>query len=387
MDYHATTPVDARVVEAMLPYFTERFGNAASKGHRYGEAAEEAVEAAREALAAAIGAVDAREIVFTSGATESNNLALQGAMDFYRTRGNHLVVSAIEHKAVLDTARALEARGARLTIIPVDREGLVDLAALAAAVTEETVVVSIMHANNEIGTLQPLHAIAAIAHERGALFHTDATQSVGKVPVDVEAAEVDLLSFSAHKLYGPKGVGALYVRRSGPRVRLTPLIWGGGHERGMRSGTLNVPGIVGFGAAAGLCAPQESARVAALRDRLEAALLARIDAIHVNGSRVHRLPGNLNVAFECVEGESLQLALERDVAVSTGSACTSATLAPSHVLRAIGLSDDVANASLRFGLGRFNTEAEVDFVADRVVAEVERLRGLSPLYSLRTRSL
>ncbi|HEY3998336.1 MAG TPA: aminotransferase class V-fold PLP-dependent enzyme [Candidatus Xenobia bacterium] len=382
LDHHATTPVDPRVLEAMLPYFTETFGNAASKGHAWGETAEDAVAVARADIAAALGAEDAKSIVFTSGATESDNLALQGAMAWYRERGNHLIVSAIEHKAVLDTARALEKTGIEVTVLPVDTNGQVSPDVLDKAITPHTVLVSIMHANNEIGTIQPLQDLVTVAHRHGALFHTDATQSVGHVPLDVAALDVDLLSFSAHKLYGPKGVGGLYVRRHSPRVRLSPILHGGGHEAGMRSGTLNVPGIVGMAAAcklamAGLA--DETARLLRLKERLAARLLA-LPGTGVNGHPTDRLAGNLNMWFRWVEGESVSLQLAHEVAVSTGSACTSASLTPSHVLRAIGLSDDLANASVRFGLGRFTTETDIDFAAERVGAAVERLRSMSPLY-------
>lgn len=388
MDHHATTPVDPRVLEHMLPYFSEKFGNAASRTHRFGWDAEAAVESARDSVAKLLGARP-REIVFTSGATESDNLAIKGVVEWYRDRGDGVITAATEHRAVLDTCRALERAGrARVTVLPVDRHGLVDPDDLRRAIDERTVLVSIMHANNEIGTIAPIEEYAAICRERGVLFHTDATQSVGRIPIDVEAMGVDLLSCSAHKIYGPKGCGALYVRGREPRVRLVPLIHGGGHERGLRSGTLNVPAIVGFGAACEIAAAEmevEQRRLAALRDRLYAGILDRLEGVRLNGHPDKRLAGNLHLTFEGVEGESLLMALD-DVAVSSGSACTSATLEPSHVLRAIGVPEDEAHGSVRFGLGRFNTEEEVDYVVDRVCAEVERLRRLSPAWAARTRS-
>jgi cysteine desulfurase len=381
MDHHATTPVDPRVLEAMLPYFTEHFGNAASKSHAFGWRAEEAVEAARARVAALIGA-EPREIAFTSGATESDNLAIKGAARFHQARGRHLVSCATEHKAVLDSLHALERQGFEVALLPVDRDGRVDPEAVARAIRPDTILVSIMHANNETGVLQPIEEIGRVTRERGVLFHTDAVQSVGKVPFDVNAASADLVSLSAHKMYGPKGVGALYVRRK-PRARLIAEIDGGGHERGLRSGTLNVPGIVGFGEACAIAAaelPAESARVLALRERLREGLL-RIEKVTVNGSLAHRLPGNLNVSFACVEGEALMMAV-KDVAVSSGSACTSASLEPSYVLRAMGVPDDLAHSSLRFGLGRANTAEEVDHVIDLVARKVEKLRDMSPLWEL-----
>lgn len=377
MDHHATTPVDPRVLEAMLPYLRERFGNAASRGHAYGWEAEEAVELAREQVAALIGA-SPREIIFTSGATESDNLALKGAAAAYQARGRHLVTARTEHNAVLDTARALERQGWEVTWLQPDPDGIVRPETVAAALRHDTVLVSVMHGNNEIGVLNPIAEIGALCRERGVLFHTDAAQTAGKVPLDVEATNVDLASLSAHKMYGPKGVGALYVRRRRPRVRLEPIIHGGGHERGLRSGTLPVHQIAGFGAACAIARDEmeaESARVAALRDRLADGILSRLQGVTVNGSREHRLPGNLNLSFEGVEGEALLMEL-RGVALSSGAACTSATLEPSHVLRAIGVPDDLAHASLRFGLGRYNTEEEVDRVVEDVVAAVERLRAL-----------
>jgi cysteine desulfurase len=387
MDYHATTPVDGRVLETMLPYFSERFGNASSRNHAYGWEAEEAVERGRSQVAALLGARP-KEIIFTSGATESNNLAIKGVLEFHRQRGDHVITAASEHNAVLDPCRALERAGrARLTVLPVDADGLVDPDEVRRAITPDTVLISIMHANNEIGTIHPLAEIGRIAREHDVLFHSDATQAVGKIPFDVDALGVDLVSLSAHKLYGPKGAGALYVRARERRVRLAPLLHGGGHERGLRSGTLNVPGIVGLGRAceiAGVEMEEEGKRVGALRDRLQAGLFGQLDALRLNGHPTRRLPGNLNVSFTYVEGESLLMALD-DVAVSSGSACTSATLEPSHVLRALGVGDDLAHSSLRFGLGRFSTEAEVDFVIDRVVAEVRRLRELSAGYQAAAR--
>jgi cysteine desulfurase len=383
MDNHATTPVDPRVLEAMIPYFTDRFGNAASRNHSFGWQAEEAVEAARKRVAELIGAT-AKEIVFTSGATESDNLAIKGAARMYREKGNHLITVVTEHKAVIDTCKHLEKEGFDVTYLPVGRDGLVDLDRLRAAVTDRTTLISVMAANNEVGVLQPIAEIGRIARERGVLFHTDAVQAAGKVPFDVNASNVDMASLSAHKMYGPKGVGALYVRRRNPRVLLTPIIDGGGHERGMRSGTLNVPGIVGFGKAAALCReelPAESARLAALRDRLFDGLRRNLDEVFANGSMTHRLPGNLNASFAYVEGESLLMGIG-DIAVSSGSACTSATLEPSYVLKALGVGDELAHSSIRFGLGRFNTEEEVDFVVEKLSAVVARLREMSPLYEL-----
>jgi cysteine desulfurase len=381
MDCHATTPVDPRVVQAMLPFFGEHFGNASSRTHSFGWAAEEAVERARAQVAALVGA-EPREIVFTSGATESNALALRGALQAARQRGDHVVTTAIEHKAVLDTCRRLEAEGFRATVVPVRPDGRVDPAAVRAALEPATVLVSVMAANNEIGTLQPLAEIGRLAAERGLLFHTDAAQAVGKVPLDVEELRLDLLSLSAHKLYGPKGVGALFVRRRGRRVRLQPQTDGGGQERGLRSGTLNVPGIVGLCAACELAQAaleSEAARLGALRDRLLHGILERLDGVTVNGSLEHRLPANLNLSFAGVQGESL-LMMMNDVAVSPGAACDSANSEPSHVARAIGVPDDLARSALRFGLGRFTTEEEVDYVVAKVVASVQRLRAASPLY-------
>ena len=383
MDNHATTPVDPRVLEAMLPYFTEKFGNAASRNHAYGWQAEEAVETARKQIAELIGAT-AKEIVITSGATESDNLAIKGAAQMYREKGNHIITCVTEHKAVIDTCKHLEKEGFQVTYLPVQKDGLIDLEQLRAAITERTILISIMAANNEVGVLQPIAQIGAMARERGILFHTDAVQAAGKIPFDVNAMNVDMASLSGHKMYGPKGVGALYVRRRNPRVLLTPIIDGGGHERGMRSGTLNVPGIVGMGKAAELARlelAEEGARLTALRNRLWDGLRKGLDEIYVNGSMEHRLPGNLNVSFAYVEGESLLMGVN-DVAVSSGSACTSATLEPSYVLKAMGLGDELAHSSIRFGLGRFNTEEEVDYVVNKLVSVVARLREMSPLYEL-----
>jgi cysteine desulfurase len=383
MDNHATTPVDPRVFEAMRPYFTEVFGNAASRNHSFGWQAEEAVEKARKQIGELIGAT-AKEIVLTSGATESNNLAIKGVAEMYAEKGNHIITAATEHKAVLDTCKRLEKEGVRVTYLAVQQNGLVDLDQLRAAITDKTILITIMYANNEIGVLQPIAEIGKIAKERGVLFHTDATQAVGKVPVNVAADNVDLLSISGHKMYGPKGVGALYVRRRNPRVQLTAQIDGGGHERGMRSGTLNVPGIVGLGEACAIAKaemPAESKRLGFLRDKLKDRLLASLDEVYINGTMEHRLPNNLNISFAYVEGESLLMGIN-DVAVSSGSACTSATLEPSYVLKALGAGDDLAHSSIRFGLGRFNTEEEVDYVASKVVDVVQKLRELSPLYEM-----
>ncbi len=383
LDNHATTPVDPRVLEEMLPYFTDRFGNAASRNHAFGWAAEEAVELARERIANLIGAT-AKEIVFTSGATESDNLAIKGVAEMYREKGNHIITVVTEHKAVLDTCKRLEKYGYRVTYLPVQKDGLISLDDVKAAMDDKTILVTIMAANNEIGVLQPIEEIGKICRERGVLFHTDAVHAVGKVPIDVNKQNIDLASISGHKIYGPKGVGALYVRRRNPRVQVSPIIDGGGHERGMRSGTLNVPGIVGLGKACALASEemlQESCRLAGLRNRLKDKIMGRLDEVYINGSIEHRLPGNLNISFAYVEGESLLMGIN-DVAVSSGSACTSATLEPSYVLKALGTGDELAHSSIRFGIGRFNTEAEIDYVADRVCETVERLRELSPLYEL-----
>ncbi|MBV9670769.1 MAG: IscS subfamily cysteine desulfurase [Acidobacteriales bacterium] len=383
MDNHATTPMDPRVLEAMLPYFTEKFGNSASRNHPFGWVAEEGVEIAREQVAKLVGATP-KEIIFTSGATESDNLAIKGVAEMYREKGNHIITAVTEHKAVLDTCKRLEKYGYRVTYLPVQKDGLVDLEQLKQVMDDKTILVTIMSANNEIGVLQPIAEIGKLCHERGVVFHTDATQSVGKVPIDVNKQNIDVMSISAHKMYGPKGVGAMYVRRKNPRVQVSAIIDGGGHERGMRSGTLNVPGIVGLGKACAICMeemPQESCRLAGLRNQLRDNIMGRLDEVYINGSMEHRLPANLNISFAYVEGESLLMGIN-DIAVSSGSACTSATLEPSYVLKALGTGDDLAHSSIRFGIGRFNTEAEVDYVADRVVETVTRLRELSPLYEM-----
>ncbi|HVW78577.1 MAG TPA: IscS subfamily cysteine desulfurase [Alloacidobacterium sp.] len=383
MDNHATTPLDPRVLEAMMPYLTSIYGNAASRNHSFGWEAEKAVEQAREQVAKLIGAT-AKEIIFTSGATESNNLAIKGIGEMYRERGNHIITQVTEHKAVLDTCKRMEKAGFRVTYLPVKADGLIDIEDLKRAIDDKTILVSIMFANNEIGVIQPIAEIGKICREKGVIFHTDAVQAVGKIPVDINALNIDVLSLSGHKIYGPKGVGALYVRRRNPRVQISEQINGGGHERGMRSGTLNVPGIVGLGKACELAGEEmgaETKRLTALRDKLKNKLESSLDYIHVNGSMEHRLPGNLNMSFVYVEGESLLMGIN-DVAVSSGSACTSATLEPSYVLKALGLGDDVAHSSIRFGLGRFNTEAEVDYVADKVIDIVQKLRELSPLYEM-----
>jgi cysteine desulfurase len=382
MDNNATTALDPRVLEAMLPYFREVYGNAASRSHSFGWTAEKATDQAREQVAALIGATG-KEIVWTSGATESDNLAIKGAAEFLKDRGNHIITAQTEHKAVLDTCKRLEKEGFEVTYLPVGEDGRVDPQVVRAAMTDKTILVSIMLANNEIGSVNPVEQIGAVVKERGALFHIDAVQGVGKIPFDVNAARADLVSLSAHKMYGPKGVGALYVRRK-PRVRLTAMIDGGGHERGMRSGTLNVPGIVGFGVAAELCRlemPEEAKRTLALRERLRKGIAERVSDTYINGSLEHRLPGNLNVSFAYVEGEAMLMAL-KDVAVSSGSACTSASLEPSYVLRAVGVGEELAHTSIRFGIGRFNTEEEVDFVIDLVARKVTKLRELSPLYEM-----
>jgi cysteine desulfurase len=380
LDNHATTPVDPRVLEAMLPYFTERFGNASSKSHAFGWEAEAAVDAARQQIAKLIGAA-AKEIVITSGATESDNLALKGVADAYRDKGNHIVTCVTEHKAVLDSCKVLQKHGFEVTYLPVRPDGLIDVERLKEALTDKTILISIMAANNEIGTINPIREIGRLAKERNILFHTDATQAVGKLPINVGAMGIDLLSLTAHKMYGPKGVGALYVRGK-PPVKLTPLIDGGGHERGMRSGTLNVAGIVGLGKACELSQKEmsvEGERLIALRERLKEGIFAELDEVYVNGHPTQRLPGNLNLSFAYVEGESLLMGL-KEIAVSTGSACTSASLEPSYVLKALGVSDELGYSAIRFGLGRFTTEEEIDFTIRRVVEEVRRLREISPLY-------
>ncbi len=383
MDNHATTPMDPRVLDAMMPFFTNQFGNAASRNHKFGWEAEEAVEEGRKQVAALIGA-DPREIVFTSGATESDNLAVKGAAWMYREKGDHIITCVTEHKAILDTCKHLEKEGFRITFLPVDGKGMVDLDDLRKAITAKTILVSIMTANNEVGVIQEIKQIGQIARERGVLFHTDAVQAAGKIPFNVNEMNVDLASLSAHKIYGPKGAGALYVRRRNPRVLLTPIIDGGGHERGMRSGTLNVTGIVGFGKAAQIAReelPRESAEMLRLREKLRTTLERELDEVYINGDLDKRLPGNLNMSFAYVEGESLLMGIN-DIAVSSGSACTSASLEPSYVLKALGVGEDLAHTSIRFGIGRFNTEEEVDYVANRVIDVVRRLRELSPLYEM-----
>jgi cysteine desulfurase len=383
MDYHATTPVDPRVLEAMMPYFTAKFGNAASRNHPFGWEAEEAVEAARKQVADLIGA-NAKELIFTSGATESNNLAIKGVAEMYREKGNHIITCVTEHKAVVDTCKKLEKQGLRVTYLPVQKDGRISLDDLRASISDKTILITIMAANNEIGVIQPIAEIGAIAKEKGILFHTDAVQAVGKVPFDVTAMKTDLVSLSGHKIYGPKGVGALYVRRRNPRVLLAEQISGGGHERGMRSGTLNVPGIVGLGKAAELCRlemQKDTERLGKLRDRLNEGLHKNLDEIYINGSMEHRLPHNLNISFAYVEGESLLMGIN-DVAVSSGSACTSASLEPSYVLKALGAGDDLAHSSIRFGLGRWTTDEEVDYVIDKLTKVVRRLREMSPLYEM-----
>ena len=383
MDYHATTPMDPRVLEAMLPYFTEKFGNAASRNHSFGWEAEQAVDDARRQIATLIHA-DPKEIIFTSGATESDNLALKGVVEMYREKGDHMITSVTEHRAVLDTVKRLEKQGIKVTYLPVDKEGFVNPDDLNKAITDKTILISIMMANNEIGTINPVVEIGKIAKSRGVLFHCDATQGVGKIPVDVEAMGIDLMSFSAHKIYGPKGVGALYVRRKNPRVRLAPMIDGGGHERGMRSGTLPVPLIVGFGKACEICMqvmPDESKRLTQLRERLKEGILKNLDEVYLNGHSTKRLPNNMNLSFAYVEGESVLMGL-KEIAVSSGSACTSATLEPSYVIRALGVGSDLAHSSIRFGLGRFNTDEEVDYVIKRVTETIRKLRAMSPLYEM-----
>jgi cysteine desulfurase len=383
MDNHATTPLDPRVLDAMMPYLTDKFGNAASRNHQFGWDAEAAVEDARKQIALLIGA-DPREIVFTSGATESNNLALKGVAGMYREKGDHIITCVTEHKAVLDSCKHLEKEGCRVTFLPVNDKGFVSLDDIRNAITDKTILISIMTANNEVGVVQNIKEIGKLARERGVLFHTDAVQAVGKIQFNVNEMNVDLASLSAHKMYGPKGVGALYVRRRNPRVLLTPIIDGGGHERGMRSGTLNVPGIAGFGKAAQIAREdleKEMAEMFRMRERLRATLERELDEVYINGDLEKRLPGNLNMSFAYVEGESLLMGIH-DIAVSSGSACTSASLEPSYVLKALGVGEDLAHTSIRFGIGRFNTDEEVDYVANRVIETVRRLRELSPLYEM-----
>ncbi len=383
LDYAATCPVDARVLDAMLPFFTGVYGNAASRTHSYGWAAEEAVEGARVEIARTINA-DAKEITFTSGATESDNLALKGVAEFHRSKGNHIITVCTEHKAILDSAKHLERNGFEVTYLPVDTTGLISLDELARAITDKTILVSVMFANNETGAIQPIAEIGRLCHDRKVLFHTDAVQAFGKVPVDVQEMNIDLMSISSHKIYGPKGVGALYVRRRRPRVRISPQIHGGGHERGNRSGTLNVPGIVGFGAAARIARDSmasESARILGLREHMRQRFVDEVPHVKHNGSLEHGLPGTLNMSFEYIEGESLLMGL-KDIAVSSGSACTSASLEPSYVLRAMGLDDELAHSSLRITIGRFTTREELDYVADRIKEVVARLREMSPLWEM-----
>jgi cysteine desulfurase len=384
MDNHSTTPVDPRVVDAMLPYFSGTFGNAASRTHAFGWTAEAAVEDARETIAKFIGASTGKEIVFTSGATESDNLAIKGAAEYYKERGNHIITTTIEHKAVLDSCKRLERQGFEVTYLDVEKNGMVDPAKVERAITDKTILVSVMLANNEVGTIQPIEEIGKITRARSVLLHSDAVQGVGRTPFDVEKMNVDLASITAHKIYGPKGVGALYVRRAKPRVRLASQMDGGGHERGNRSGTLNVPGIIGFAKACELMmaeGAEENVRIQGLRDRLCRRLQGALDVVTLNGDPERRLPGNLNLSFSFVEGEGLMMAI-KDVAVSSGSACTSASLEPSYVLKAMGLDEELAHSSLRFGIGRFNTEEEVDYVAELLINKVKKLRDISPLYEM-----
>ena len=383
LDNNATTPMDPRVLEAMTPYFLEHYGNAASRNHSFGWEAEEAVDYAREQIAKLIGA-DSKEIIFTSGATEGDNLAIKGVFEMYASKGNHIITATTEHKAVLDTCKHIEKLGGEVTYLEVNSEGLIDLQQLEAAMKPTTILVAIMYANNETGTIQPVREISAIAKKHGALFFTDATQAVGKVPVDVIADGIDICAFSAHKMYGPKGVGAIYVRRKNPRVKVTAQMDGGGHERGMRSGTLNVPGIVGFGKACEICRldmEEDTKRISKLRDKLENALL-KLEEAYVNGSREHRLPHVANISFKYVEGEGLMMGFNKNIALSSGSACTSASLEPSYVLKALGLGDDLAHSSLRFGLGRFTTEEQIDYTINAISETVLKLREMSPLWEM-----
>ena len=383
LDHNATTPCDPRVVEAMVPYFTNAFGNAASRNHPFGWQAEEAVDYAREQVAKLIGA-DPKEIIFTSGATEGDNLAIKGVYEMYASKGNHIITCNIEHKAVLDTSRNLEKEGAEITYLDVKPNGLIDLAALEAAIKPTTILIAIMYANNEIGTVMPMREISAIARKHGVLVFTDGVQAVGKIPVDVNKDGIDLMAFTAHKMYGPKGVGALYVRRKNPRVKVTAQIDGGGHERGMRSGTLNVPGIVGFGKACEICLQEmesDAKRISQLRDKLENALL-KVEESYLNGDKESRLPHVTNISFKYVEGEGLMMGFNKNIALSSGSACTSASLEPSYVLKALGLGDDLAHSSLRFGLGRFTTEEQIDYTIEHVTNTVNKLREMSPLWEM-----
>ncbi|MBS1777463.1 MAG: IscS subfamily cysteine desulfurase [Bacteroidetes bacterium] len=383
LDNNATTPVDPRVLEAMLPYFTEKFGNASSRNHPFGWVAEEAVDYAREKIAKLIGA-DPKEIIFTSGATEADNLALKGVFEMYASKGNHIITCTTEHKAVLDTCKHIEKLGGQVTYLPVQADGLVDLVELEKAITDKTILIAIMYGNNEIGVIQPVQEISKIARKHGVLFFSDATQAVGKVPVDVNKDGIDLMAFSAHKMYGPKGVGALYVRRKSPRVKVTAQMDGGGHERGMRSGTMNVPAIVGFGKAAEICQYEmedEAKRLSTMRNRLEHSLL-ELEEAYVNGNIEHRLPHVCNISFKYVEGEGLMMGFNKDIAVSSGSACTSASLEPSYVLKALGLGDDLAHSSLRFGLGRFTTDEQIDYTIKAIKNTVLKLREMSPLWEM-----
>ncbi|MFN9665687.1 MAG: IscS subfamily cysteine desulfurase [Bacteroidota bacterium] len=383
LDNNATTPMDPRVLDAMLPFFTENFGNAASRNHPFGWKAEEAVEYAREQIAQLIGA-DPKEIIFTSGATEADNLAIKGVFEMYASKGNHVITCVTEHKAVLDTCKHIERQGGEVTYLPVNNEGLIDLAALEAAIRPTTILIAIMYANNEVGVIQPMRAISELARKNGILLLSDAVQAVGKIPVNVQQDGIDLMAFTAHKMYGPKGIGALYVRRKNPRVKVTAQMDGGGHERGMRSGTLNVPGIVGFGKACELARQdmeKDAARLSQLRDKLEKALL-QIEESYVNGSRAHRLPHVTNISFKYVEGEGLMMGFNKNIALSSGSACTSASLEPSYVLKALGLGDDLAHSSLRFGLGRFTTEEQIDYTIKAVTDTVLKLREMSPLWEM-----
>ncbi|MBI2527713.1 MAG: IscS subfamily cysteine desulfurase [Candidatus Rokubacteria bacterium] len=385
MDSQSTTQVDPRVLDAMLPYFTEKFGHPASRNHPFGWEAETGLDRAREQVARLVGARDPKELVFTSGGTESINLALKGVAEMYREKGNHIVTTTIEQRAGLDVCKRLERQGFAVTYVKVGTDGLVDVEAVRSALTPKTILISVMFANNEIGTIQPIAEIGRLAKEAGIVFHTDATQAVGKIPVDVEAMGIDLLSCTSHLIYGPKGIGALYVRRKNPRVRISPMIDGGGHERGMRSGTVPVPLAVGFGRAAELCRelmPEESRRLAALRDRLQDQVLSQVDEAYLNGHPEKRLPHNLNISFAYVEGESMLMGLNKEAALSSGSACTSATLEPSYVISALGVDAELAHSSIRFGLHRFTTEEEVEFVARRTVEVIHRLREMSPLYEM-----
>ena len=383
LDHNATTPCDPRVVEAMIPYFTNSFGNAASRNHPFGWQAEEAVDYAREQVAKLIGA-DPKEIIFTSGATEADNLAIKGVFEMYASKGNHIITCNIEHKAVLDTCKHIEKEGGEVTYLKVNPDGLIDMKELEAAIKPTTILIAIMYANNEIGTVMPMKEISALAKKKGILVFSDATQAVGKIPVDVNKDGIDLMAFTAHKMYGPKGVGALYVRRKNPRVKVTAQMDGGGHERGMRSGTLNVPGIVGFGKACEICMnemEEETKRLSALRDKLETALM-QIEEAYINGSKQHRLPHVTNISFKYVEGEGLMMGFNKNIAVSSGSACTSASLEPSYVLKALGLGDDLAHSSLRFGLSRFTTEEQIDYTIEQITTTVNKLREMSPLWEM-----